>query len=117
MLDNAAHDSACACSADEVVDHVLVRYAEARQIGEGLAAEAVSALAGQVDAAPGSLLLVNPSQHLRRGTTRFDVAGTGPVHLLAPDGTALPAQVVGARQRVELTAETAGRDSGITTCR
>ena len=33
---NSAHDSSCACSADEVVDQVLVRYAEARQIGDGL---------------------------------------------------------------------------------
>src|SRR5262249_34801227 len=30
---NSAHDSSCACSDDEVVDHVLVRYREARQIG------------------------------------------------------------------------------------
>ena len=28
---NSAHDSSCACSADEVVDEVLVRYQEARQ--------------------------------------------------------------------------------------
>ena len=35
---NSAHDSSCACSHDEVVDHVLVRYREARQIGDGLVA-------------------------------------------------------------------------------
>src|SRR3954452_5839475 len=34
---NSAHDSVCACSVDEVCDAVLHRYAEARQIGEGLA--------------------------------------------------------------------------------
>ncbi|HEX5615150.1 MAG TPA: alpha-mannosidase, partial [Acidimicrobiia bacterium] len=28
---NSAHDSSCACSADEVVEHVAVRYAQARQ--------------------------------------------------------------------------------------
>ena len=38
---NSAHDSSCACSADEVVDEVLVRYQEARQIGDGLARDAV----------------------------------------------------------------------------
>ena len=32
---NSAHDSSCACSADEVVDAVRVRYQEARQIGDG----------------------------------------------------------------------------------
>ncbi|MCZ7536854.1 MAG: hypothetical protein M5T61_13765 [Acidimicrobiia bacterium] len=36
---NSAHDSSCACSADEVVEQVRVRYAEARQIGDGLARE------------------------------------------------------------------------------
>ena len=37
MVRNAAHDSICACSVDDVVDAVLHRYAEARHIGEGLA--------------------------------------------------------------------------------
>ena len=37
---NAAHDSICACSVDDVVDAVLHRYAEARHIGEGLAEQA-----------------------------------------------------------------------------
>ena len=32
---NAAHDSICACSVDEVVDAVLHRFAEARQIADG----------------------------------------------------------------------------------
>ena len=35
---NSAHDSSCACSADEVVDAVVVRYQEARHIGDALAA-------------------------------------------------------------------------------
>src|SRR5207247_2096738 len=38
---NSAHDSSCACSADEVVDAVHVRYQEARQIGEGLARDVI----------------------------------------------------------------------------
>ena len=40
---NSAHDSSCACSADEVVDAVRVRYQEARQIGDGLARDALRA--------------------------------------------------------------------------
>src|SRR3954452_17462458 len=36
LVANSAHDSSCACSADEVVDQVAVRYAEARQLGDGL---------------------------------------------------------------------------------
>ena len=42
MVRNAAHDSVCACSVDEVVDAVLVRYAEGREIGEGLAERALT---------------------------------------------------------------------------
>ena len=44
---NSAHDSSCACSHDEVVDQVVVRYAEARQIGDGLARDALHALAAR----------------------------------------------------------------------
>ena len=50
MVRNAAHDSVCACSHDEVVDAVHHRYAEARQIGEALRAQGLrlvgAALAG-----------------------------------------------------------------------
>ena len=58
---NSAHDSSCACSADEVVDQVLVRYQEARQIGEALARDAVRALAAHVDVPPASTVVVNPT--------------------------------------------------------
>ena len=58
---NSAHDSSCACSHDEVVDAVMVRYQEARQIGEGLAREAARRLAAEVDAAPDSTVVVNPT--------------------------------------------------------
>ena len=39
LVENSAHDSSCACSDDEVVDQVMVRYREARQIGDVLAAK------------------------------------------------------------------------------
>ncbi len=51
VVRNAAHDSICACSVDDVVDAVLHRYAEARQIGEGLAGRALGALARSMAAA------------------------------------------------------------------
>ncbi len=44
VIRNAAHDSICACSVDEVVDAVIHRFAEARQIGEGLTDEALAAI-------------------------------------------------------------------------
>jgi len=84
VVRNAAHDSACACSVDEVVDAVLVRYAEARRIGEGLADQALVALARSLaDAGP---VVVNPSARIRGGLVEMVVAGED----LPPDTQALP---------------------------
>src|SRR5436305_1391600 len=55
---NSAHDSSCACSVDEVVDAVLYRYAQARQIGERLARRALRGLAASL--AEGGVYGVNP---------------------------------------------------------
>ncbi len=91
---NSAHDSSCACSADEVVDAVTVRYEEARQIGDGLTADAVRSLAAQVDAPTGSTIVVNPSPADRGGIVRFALPGEGPLYLEAlDDGSRHPAQV------------------------
>jgi hypothetical protein len=76
MLRNAAHDSICACSHDEVVDAVLVRFQEARQIGEGLAFQALRALAAQCPSA--GAVIVNPSARTRGGLVELEVPGEGP---------------------------------------
>ena len=47
VIRNSAHDSVCACSVDEVCDAVLHRYAEARQIAEGLTRRAADAVGGE----------------------------------------------------------------------
>jgi hypothetical protein len=112
LVENAAHDSVCACSADEVVDQVLLRYAEARQVGEGLAAEAVAAVAGAVAAPAGSLVAVNPSSHRRSGAVRVEIPGVGPCHLVGPDGRRWPAQVLGVAEERELVAEEVGAAMG-----
>ncbi len=90
---NSAHDSSCACSDDEVVEAVRVRYQEARQIGDTLVREALHALARRVAAAPGATLVVNPTRHDRGGLVEGVVAGVGPVHLVAADGTPCATQV------------------------
>ncbi|MDP1794465.1 MAG: glycoside hydrolase family 38 C-terminal domain-containing protein [Acidimicrobiales bacterium] len=77
VLRNAAHDSICACSHDEVVDAVMVRFQEARQIGEGLAYQAKRALAAQCPSA--GAVIVNPSQRTRSGLVELEVPGEGPV--------------------------------------
>ncbi len=77
VIRNAAHDSICACSVDEVCDAVLHRYAEARQIAEGLTGRAVRALGKNLQR-HGPVAL-NPSARTRSGlvtiTVDADAAG------------------------------------------
>jgi alpha-mannosidase len=91
---NSAHDSSCACSADEVVDAVMVRYQEARQIGDALTREAMHAHAAAVDAPAGATVVANPTRATRRGLVHAFVDGDGPVHFVATDGTPCPTQVI-----------------------
>jgi mannosylglycerate hydrolase len=73
VLRNSAHDSVCACSVDEVCDAVLHRYAEATQIGEGLADLALRALGATV---PGDgPVVVNPSARARGGLVELRLRG------------------------------------------
>jgi len=73
VVRNAAHDSVCACSVDDVVDAVMERYAEARQIGDGLAKGALDAFSRSL-AQPGAVVL-NPSSHPRGGVVEILVPG------------------------------------------
>jgi len=77
MIRNSAHDSSCACSIDEVCDAVLHRYAEARQIGDGLTERAVAALAGSL--ADDGPVAVNASARTRSGLVELTLPGTEPV--------------------------------------
>jgi len=92
---NSAHDSSCACSSDEVVDQVLVRYSEARQIGDGLTRDAVRALAGQVAAATGATVVANPTARARSGLVDARIPGSGPCHFVGPDGSTHATQLIG----------------------
>ncbi len=84
MVLNSAHDSICACSIDEVVDAVAVRFAEARQIGEGLTRRAVQALSASLDATGSAV--VNPSARVGNGVVALitdghdDITGTQVLH-------------------------------------
>jgi alpha-mannosidase len=77
VIRNSAHDSICACSIDEVCDAVLHRYAEARQIADGLASRALKAL-GRSMADEGTVV-VNPSARARGGLVEIILPGQGPV--------------------------------------
>jgi alpha-mannosidase len=92
---NSAHDSSCACSADDVVEAVRVRYQEARHVGEALTREAVRTLATTVDVPASSTIVVNSAARARPGVVSVPLPGRGPVHLVAlDDGAACPTQVV-----------------------
>lgn len=109
---NSAHDSSCACSHDDVVDQVLVRYREARQIGDGIARGAVRALAARVAAPPGSTVVVNPSPRRRRGVIEVSVPGEGPVHFRDPEGRLLPTQELGRESGDLFTAQVTANKIG-----
>ena len=76
VVRNAAHDSSCACSADEVVDAVLARYAEAASVGAGLAEQALAALGDSLTAT--GPVGVNATGRARSGLLEVAVAGAPP---------------------------------------
>jgi len=76
LVRNAAHDSSCACSADDVCAAVIRRYRAARDTAEGLAGQGLAALAATV--ADAGLLIVNPTSRNRSGLVELDVPGEGP---------------------------------------
>jgi alpha-mannosidase len=79
MFQNSAHDSICGCSADEVSAQVLVRYAEAEQIGRALADRALARIAAEVPRV--AFAVVNPSP--RERTDLLELDGT-PTLVTAP---------------------------------
>jgi mannosylglycerate hydrolase len=90
VVRNVAHDSICACSADDVVDAVLHRFAEARQIGDGLAQAALDAFAASMTAA--GPVVVNPVARTRQGVIEAVIAGSepGPNEQVISQRSALP---------------------------
>ena len=95
IVRNSAHDSICACSVDDVVDAVLHRYAEAREIAAGLADRAVKAFTRSL-AEPGPAVL-NASPRARSGVVELVVPADGPaaanVQVLS-ERTGLPGSMV-----------------------
>jgi len=93
MLQNAAHDSICGCSADEVSAQVLVRYAEAEQIARELTQRAVDEIAAQVP--HGAFAVVNPSPYERTDLVELEVVVPDEwegVALELSDGSQVPTQ-------------------------
>jgi hypothetical protein len=91
VVRNAAHDSVCACSADDVVAAVLGRYTEAVHVADAVTARALAALgASMAVAAP---IVVNPSARPRSGLVELLLPGAGP----AGETERVGGQIVGGR--------------------
>ena len=93
MFQNAAHDSICGCSADEVSAQVLVRYAEAEQIGRELTQRAVARIAADVPR--NAFAVINPSPLGRTDLVELEVAvpdDWDAVALELPDGSQVATQ-------------------------
>jgi hypothetical protein len=92
VIRNAAHDSICACSADETMTAVLERYRQARQIADGLAKRALSSLATSLSHS--GPVVVNPSARARGGVVELeapaDLQLEGVQELLDPEAGARP---------------------------
>src|SRR5688500_12883007 len=88
VIENSAHDSICGCSVDPVGDQVLVRFAEAEQIGSTLARRAALARSGSVPR--GSVTVLNPTPSRRSALIEAELAipdDWTDVALELPDGT------------------------------
>jgi alpha-mannosidase len=114
VIRNAAHDSVCACSVDEVCDAVLHRYATAWQLGEGLTERALRGVAAQSGAV--GPVVVNPSARRRGGVVQITIPTAD-----VPDGAqlvdALPADQhlwdVPARDALTIVTEMAAWEDGV----
>jgi hypothetical protein len=77
LVRNAAHDSICACSHDEVDAAVLHRYAEATRIAEGIAERALGRLASSLSQP--CHVAVNCSSRPCSGVVELVLGGQGPI--------------------------------------
>jgi alpha-mannosidase len=99
MFQNSAHDSICGCSADEVSAQVLVRYAEAEQIGRELAERAVARIAAEVPRDASAI--VNPSPRERSDLVELELVVPDEweaVELELTDGSRVPTQEIGRQE-------------------
>ncbi len=99
VVRNSAHDSICACSADEVGVAVRHRFAEATTIADSVIGAVDRHLAGAFRR-PGTMV-VNPSSRTRSGLVEILLAGTQ-----APPGT----QLVDRADAGSVEREVCGRD-------
>lgn len=98
------HDDICGCSVDQVHREMLPRFDQSEQIAEMIAGEGLRALAGMAGThapdALGHVAIFNSAGWTRGGPVEFNavlpvesVDADAPLHLVAPDGTQIPATI------------------------
>ncbi|HEU5324954.1 MAG TPA: alpha-mannosidase [Candidatus Limnocylindria bacterium] len=101
VIENSAHDSICGCSVDPVVDQVLVRFAEAEQIGAALGRRAGVAVASVVPR--GAVTVLNPSAAPREGLVEAELQVPdewADIALELPDGARIGTQELSRKEPV-----------------
>jgi mannosylglycerate hydrolase len=118
MFQNSAHDSICGCSADEVSAQVLVRYAEAEQIGRELAQRAVERIAAKVPR--DAFAIINPSPRGRTEVVELEVVvpeDWEAVALELPDSSQVPTQEIGRQESMLWETRLVGADVPVAVAR
>ncbi|MDX6422580.1 MAG: alpha-mannosidase [Gaiellaceae bacterium] len=111
VIENSAHDSICGCSADEVSAQVLVRFAEAEELGRDLAAEALEP--ARAATPRGAAVVANPSPFARDDVVVLDLpvpTEWDDVSLEGADGARFGAQELSRNVAQLHRAEMLGRD-------
>jgi 2-O-(6-phospho-alpha-D-mannosyl)-D-glycerate hydrolase len=111
IIENSAHDSICGCSLDEVVDQVIVRYAEAEQIARGLTARAAAYVAA--DLPRDATAVLNPTASARTGLVEVSVPipiEWEAVAFETGDGESLPTQELTRSAPVTFVEQMSGRE-------
>ena len=114
LIANSAHDSACACCTDAVADQVLARYAEARQVADALAEQALADLAAETGTGRGEVLVVNIRPGVRAGVVEVTApAGAEPQEgFVGLDGIPRTVQLLGVSRTEVFAARVAGAKVG-----
>lgn len=108
LIQNHPHDSICGCSIDQVHKDMIYRFDQSEQIGARIAAESVAALHAAVKPpAEGEFLVsvFNPSPFPRQGVVldvEFPDACPEEFSMALRDGTPVPYQRIGRRQRMQI---------------
>ena len=113
VIRNAAHDSICACSHDEVVDAVLHRYAEATGTAVAVAGRAIEDATGSFHES--GLHLINTRARSRSEVVEIEIAG--PTDADAADADDTRFQVLSERPAVEEMFRNGATDAPIVVAR